>query len=94
MKFYAEFHRRDLAGNLAPGTGDRAIVQIDARLSDRSIRAIAADTCKRRGYEAYQMLRGSALRDARPVGRLVDVTGRSDLETVSEVINARKESQP
>lgn len=89
MKTYAFFYHFDLAGKLAEGCGDRAVIQIDGRHNTRTARAVAADECKKRGYIAYQLATGARILAARNVGPLVRVDRLSDLETISEVIHAR-----
>lgn len=82
MRYYAEFHDYDLAGQLVAACGDRALINIDGRHNDETMRAIAADECKKRGYKAFAMLRGNNLREAQRVGPLESVEHLTDLQTI------------
>lgn len=57
-RYFAEFHDHDLLGRLVPATGDRSVVILDGRVSFDTMRAIAADECKRRGYVAWRVMHG------------------------------------
>lgn len=84
MKYYAQFWIRGcVTGELIEGCGDRAIIRLDGRLSDYTMRAIAADECRKRGFLAYTMLRGESLLQARQVGPRQSVENMTDLETAS-----------
>lgn len=73
MKTYAEFYTWStgyIAGSippkfgepkLIPAVGDRAIIQIDGRLSHDKIKNIAEAECKKRGYVGYKILKGTNL---------------------------------
>ena len=41
--------------------GDRAIIQIDSRLSHDNIKTIAENECKKRGFVGYKILTGKSL---------------------------------
>lgn len=58
-RYFAEFHTHDLTGRLVPACGDRSVVIIDGRASFDTMRAIAADECRRRGYAAWRVMHGS-----------------------------------
>lgn len=51
---------------LVESCGSSALVQVDARLSIENIRKIAENVGNQRDYKAWQLLRGSCLREARP----------------------------
>lgn len=73
MKTFAEFYTWStgyIAGNiplqfgkpeLIAACGDRAIIQIDSRISHDNIKTIAANECKKRGYVGYKILKGRTL---------------------------------
>lgn len=90
MTYYAFFHHRDLSGTLTEACGDRSVISIDGRLSDRNLHAIAADECKRRGFCAYRIHAGDNLARAVPRGKLVNVERMTNLQTISERINAQR----
>ena len=55
---YAQFYHYDTTGKLAEACGDRAVVIIDARLRMATIGEIAAEECKKRGYDAWVIFQG------------------------------------
>ena len=57
---YAQFYHYDTTGKLAEACGDRAVVIIDARLRMATIGEIAAEECKKRGYDAWVIFRGQS----------------------------------
>lgn len=62
--------------------GDRGILQIDGRLSNESIRAIAERECKARGFIAWQVMRGESLLTAKPLHSPVYInSGRENTTT-------------
>lgn len=81
MKYYAQFFQWStgyIAGTIPPqfgkpklieSCGDRSIINIDARLAKSTIGEIAAIECEKRGYVAWQIIRGHSLRDAKPVSQ-------------------------
>lgn len=99
MKFFAEFYQ--LSNGYIDGTippqfsedhikpirvlGDRGLIYIDGRLADRSIHAIAADECKKRGYMGYKL--GISINGN--TSRLFSLDKKTDLQTIGERINAR-----
>lgn len=91
MQYYAIFHQRDLSGAIVEALGDRSVVRLDGRMSDASMRAVAADECKKRGYVAWHIAKGDRLLDVTPVTRVHSVEYKTDLETISARINARSE---
>ena len=52
---------------LIEACGDRGIIEIDSRLKNETIGEIARKTCLKRGYHAYQILKGEKLLSAKPV---------------------------
>lgn len=68
MKTYADFFEiGEVSGKLVSACGDRAIIQIDSRLSHTKKMEIARETCKQRGYKGYQLLKGSSLLRSEPI---------------------------
>ena len=79
MKTYAQFFQLStgyIPGTIPPqfgerkpieATGDRGLIQIDGRLSLNSMHEIAESECNKRGYFGWMLLRGNALRDAKPL---------------------------
>lgn len=57
---YAQFYHYGLSGNLTEACGDRAVVIIDARLRKATVGEIAAEECKRRGYDAWAIFKGES----------------------------------
>jgi hypothetical protein len=93
MKYHAEFfHAGIVTGKLIPACGSDSVCTLDGRLSSRNMHAIAADECNKRGYLAYQINKGARYTESKPVSRLVNVSGRTGLQTVSERINARAQA--
>lgn len=79
MKIYAQFFTMSCSTwpdfeedskRLIEACGDRSVIQLDARLADCNIRQIARDECIKRNYLAWQILKGSSLSDAKPVGQI------------------------
>lgn len=99
MKYYAQFYTFStgyvegstppvfLESNRkpVPACGDRALVQLDGRMSSWRMERIAADECKKRGFIAYRMLRGASLREVQNNGPVVRVDHLTDLQTASRV---------
>jgi len=67
---YVQFYRPDLSGQLAEGTGDRAVVILDGRESRANHRRIAQAECVKRGYTAWRLFRGPSFTRANPIGLL------------------------
>jgi hypothetical protein len=75
------FYYNTRNGQYVEALGDRAVVQIDGRLSRTNALAIAENEAHGRPwagmrYDAYQLRRGSGLRDARPVGGVIPMTSK------------------
>lgn len=101
MKYYAQFYGLStgyvegssppvfLESNRAPipACRDRAVIQMDGRMSGWRMECIAADECKKRGFIAYRMMRGASLREVQPNGPVVRVDHLTDLQTASRRSN-------
>jgi len=69
----ATFYQQPAIGDktkLIEGCGDRATIIIDARLTRAYAEAIAADECKKRGYLAWQLHRGTSILNAAPISKV------------------------
>ena len=64
----------DTHKKLIEACGDRGIIQIDSRLSDFNMGLIVRETCQKRGYEGYQILKGNSLLDAKPVSGVFPIS--------------------
>lgn len=71
---FAEFYTRDLRGEIVPACGDRAVIILDGRERLATHCAHASTECKRRGYIAWRICRGSRFTDARAVTSLQHIT--------------------
>ena len=79
MKHFAQFFQMStgyIAGTIPPkfgepkvieASGDRSVLQIDARLTRSNMGQIAQSECIKRGYVAWQIVGGNSLRDAKPL---------------------------
>lgn len=61
---YAQFYHYGTTGDLIEACGDRSVVVIDARLRPATIGEIAAEECKKRGYEAWAIFKGESFMNA------------------------------
>ena len=67
VKTYAQFFIASLTTGLPiEGCGDRAIIRLDGRQSQLTHEYIAEQECKKRGYIAWQLIRGASLLRAKP----------------------------
>lgn len=73
MKYHAQFYRLNLARNMQPALGDRAVIILDGRMSHEKMDSIAVDECKKRGYDAYQLMRGDRFTTSVPAGPMYNV---------------------
>jgi len=73
MKIFAEFYNSTPYG-LRPACGDRSVIILDGRLKPKSLFAISAFECERRGYAGYQIMRGESFTRARPISSLYPIT--------------------
>ena len=70
-------------------SGDRSVIQIDARLKRSNMGQIAAFECIKRGYVAWQIIGGNSLLDAKPLhSRNFVVTGKTDNSAFSATFGA------
>lgn len=51
-------------------TGDRGILKVDGRLSERNIVEIALQACRESEFIGYQILKGATLLQAKPVSKV------------------------
>lgn len=73
MIFAQFFHKAVTSDELIPACGDRSVIVIDGRVVSATKDDIAKTTCKRRGYLAYQLCRGSSFTRSAPIGEIVIV---------------------
>ena len=82
MKTYVQFFQMSLgqwpdfkpeSKCLIEVCGDRGIIRIDGRLSTENIKHIAQEECKKRKYEAWQIMKGENLSNAKPTGEMIKV---------------------
>jgi hypothetical protein len=73
MKTFAIFFYVDLAGNLSEALGDRAVIRLDGRMNQLSMETIAEEECRKRGYVAWQLIRGFSLMMAKPITKVASL---------------------
>lgn len=64
---YAQFYDYKLDGTLGEALGDRSVVVIDGRLSNRATACIAEEECGKRRYAAWRIFSGDAFTRSSPV---------------------------
>lgn len=92
MAYFAEFYSPStgyIAGSMPPrfdeaykrpiaACGDRAIIEIDGRLSPENVADIARQTCIQRGYIGYKVYKGESIARMAPVSGYWPVTTKVD----------------
>jgi hypothetical protein len=72
MKTYAQFFIHGaITGDIIEACGDRAVIRLDGRMSQLTMESLAQEECRKRGYVAWQLIRGHSLLRARPFTRAV-----------------------
>ena len=68
MKTYAHFFRSspNKKGFIQAG-GDRSVIRLDGRQSQLTHEHLAAQECRKRGYIAWQLIKGDSLLRAAPI---------------------------
>lgn len=68
---FAQFYRRSTVdpAKLVEGCGDHAVVILDGRSPQRH-QAWAREECHKRGYVAWQLMKGDRFTDARPISEI------------------------
>lgn len=72
MAVYAFFFVRSAIDptKLFEAVGDRSVIRLDGRRSIVVLNSIAHEECLRRKYDGFQIMKGSSLVSAKPIGRL------------------------
>ncbi len=79
MATYIQYFFKTVNPDGLPGfaevCGSSGTIRVDARLTAENIRQIADDYARKslKQYDAWQVLRGSALRDAEPFGPIIPI---------------------
>ena len=67
---YAQFYAYKLDGTLDEAIGDRSVIVIDGRLSNRATACIAEEECRKRQYAAWRLFNGEAFTRSSPISQL------------------------
>ncbi len=72
---YAQFFQQSATNqeDLIEACGDRSVVILDGRFSGTAHRQWAREECSKRGYKAWQLMKGAQFTNAKPVGELETV---------------------
>jgi len=74
QKTFAVFFQTGLiSGKLIEACGDRSLVKLDGRQSQGTHEMIAEEECRKRNYVAWQLVRGSSLRNCKPFTPIVSL---------------------
>jgi hypothetical protein len=73
MAYFAQFYRRGADGPPVEACGDRSVVRLDGRARQETMEALAEQECKKRGYVAWQLIRGESLLRARPITKVASI---------------------
>ena len=74
MKTYAQFYQQSsVTGELIEGCGDRSIIRLDGRQSQLIHEELAEEECRKRGYIAWQLIKGESLLRAKPFTCIVSL---------------------
>lgn len=74
MKTYAQFYQQSsITGELIEGCGDRSIIRLDGRQSQLAHEGLAEEECRKRGYIAWQLIKGESLLRSKPFTRIVSL---------------------
>lgn len=82
MKYFAQFfhHSAIDKSKIIEACGDRSVIILDGRISENTMRAIAAEECRKRGYVAWQIHRGN-FRESKPISQIWYVNTSSHVKT-------------
>jgi hypothetical protein len=67
MAYFAQFYQRRDSGLLVEACGDRSVIRLDGRMRQLRMEEAAEEECKKRGYAAWQLIRGESLLRAKPL---------------------------
>lgn len=80
MSIYAQFYKPAIptkwnnhSTRLIEGCGDRAIIQVDARLSLTSQLEVAKRVCGERSFNGFKLVKGDNLLDCKAITKLIEV---------------------
>lgn len=74
--FYVQFFQRGvMTGKIIEACGDRSVLILDGRQSVNTHHDIAADECRKRGYVAYQLLKGETFTRSTPDTNVIEIFG-------------------
>jgi hypothetical protein len=73
--YWAQFFQKSVTTphHLIEACGDRAVIILDGRESNRSHTAIAREECEKRGYLAYQLYKGDSFTRSTPYTAVISV---------------------
>lgn len=74
MKYFAQFYQNGFmseSGKLVPACGSSGIIRIDGRLNFVNMKEVAAETAKKHGFDAFQIIAGNNLLNTNPIGSMV-----------------------
>jgi hypothetical protein len=80
VKTYAQFFIQGVESihcpnpGLIEACGDRSVIRLDGRMRQLTIEQIATEECRKRGFVAWQLIRGETLLRAKPFSRIVLLT--------------------
>jgi hypothetical protein len=69
MATYAQFY----SGKPVEACGDRSVIRLDGRVSQLRQETIAEAECRRRGFIAWQLIKGDSLLSAKPITKIVSL---------------------
>jgi len=76
MKYWIQYYQEGIVSNkLIEVCGDRGVVQLDGRNSLENMKkdAVKFNGFRRPTFDAYQILRGERLLDAKPVTQVIEL---------------------
>lgn len=72
MATYAQFYTAGFySGKPVAACGDRSVIRLDGRVSQLRQETIAEAECRRRGFIAWQLIKGDSLLSAKPITKVV-----------------------
>jgi hypothetical protein len=74
MATYAQFFQHALmSGELIEACGDRSVIRLDGRIAQIRQELIAESECLKRGFVAWQLIKGDRLLTAKPITKVVSL---------------------
>jgi len=72
MATYAQFfHKGVMSDELIEACGDRSVIRLDGRMHQIRQEEVAEKECFKRGYLAWQLIKGDSLLRATPITKVV-----------------------